>query len=291
MGFAVDIALDAGATVGEGPVWDEERQELVWVDIPKGLVHRWSSIGGAATPQPIGQPVGAVALRRSGGLVVAMRDGFGTTEGSAPDVELRREVERADRTTRMNDGKCDAAGRFWAGTMELDMAPGRGSLYRLDPDYGVTSVLDGLGVPNGLAWTSDGRTMYFIDSLAGGIDAYDFDPDEGRIGTRRRLVDVPPDAGLPDGMTIDADGHLWVAFWGSGTVRRFAPDGRLGIIVNVPASQVTSCTFGGRELDELYVTSAADDIAPEQRRDEPHAGAVFCVRPGVTGLPADRFAG
>lgn len=291
MSLTVEVALDAAATVGEGPVWDEQRQELLWVDIPEGLVHRCSVSGGAVTTQSIGQPVGAVGLRLSGGFVVAMRDGFGTTDGAGSDVTLRREVEPDDATTRMNDGKCDAAGRFWAGTMELDMAPGRGSLYRLDPDFGVTRVLDGLGVPNGLAWTSDGRTMYFIDSLAGGIDAYDFDPDEGRMGTRRRVVDVPPEAGLPDGMTIDAEGHLWVACWGGGTIRRFAPDGSPGTIIRVPATQVTSCTFGGRGLDELYVTSASDGLTAEQRRDEPHAGAVFCVRPGVTGLSPDRFAG
>lgn len=291
MGPTVEVALDAGARVGEGPVWDEDRQELLWVDIPEGLVHRWSASDGVVTTQPIGQPVGAVALRQSGGLVVAVRDGFGVTDGSAPGVELRREVERADPTTRMNDGKCDAAGRFWAGTMELDMEPGRGSLYRLDANFEVTRVLEGCGVPNGLAWSSDGRTMYFIDSLAGGVDAFDYDPDEGRIGTRHRLFDVPTDAGLPDGMTIDAEGYLWVAFWGGGTVRRFGPDGLPGTIIQIPASQVTSCTFGGRNLDELYVTSAADGLTPEQRRDEPHAGAVFCVRPGVTGLPPARFAG
>lgn len=291
MGLSVEVAIDAGSQVGEGPVWDEERQELLWVDIPEGLVHRWSTGSGTVTTQPIGQPVGAVALRRSDGSVVAMRDGFGITDRAAPGVELWREVERDDQTTRMNDGKCDAAGRFWAGTMELNMAPGRGSLYRLDPDFEVTRVLEGLGVPNGLAWSSDGRTMYFIDSLAGRVDAYDFDLDEGCMGTRRRLVEVPPQAGLPDGMTIDADGHLWVACWGGGTIRRFGPDGSPGIIVNVPASRVTSCTFGGRGLDELYVTSASDGLTAQQRRDEPHAGAVFCLRPGVTGLPPDRFAG
>lgn len=286
---SVEIAVDARAEVGEGPVWDVERRELLWVDIPRGTVHRWSPATGRDASLSVGQAVGAVALRRSGGLVLAVRDGFGFVERG--ELRVCRPVEADRDDMRMNDGKCDSAGRFWAGTMALDMRPGAGSLYRLEPDLQVSRQLDGLGISNGLAWSLDDRTMYFIDSLEHGIDAFDYDAEMGEISGRRRLVEIPEDDGLPDGMTIDAAGHLWVALWDGWSVRRYTPDGELDTVVELPAAQITSCTFGGAELDELYITSAAEGLSEAELERQPHAGAVFRVAVGQHGLPAQRFAG
>jgi sugar lactone lactonase YvrE len=193
----------------------------------------------------------------------------------------------------MNDGKCDSAGRFWAGTMAYDFTPGAAALYRLDRDFKVTTMVNRVTLSNGLDWTEDDRSMYYIDSLAHGIDAFDFDAREGTIGRRRRLVEIPSDSTaptgetVPDGMTLDAEGFLWVAVFGSSEVRRYSPLGDVDCIVRLPVCAVTSCAFGGEELTELYITS---NVVFDDGR-EPLAGAVFRCTPGVRGRPARVFAG
>lgn len=288
----VELALDAHAEVAEGPVWDGSRNELIWVDIPRHLVHRFHPATGRCASLDVGQPVGAVALRdaASGGLVLALRDGFGLLDDDTGPVRLVGEVERDNASNRMNDGKCDRSGRFWAGTMALDMRVGAGTLYRLETDFEVVPVLADVSVPNGLAWAADERTMYFIDSVTNGVDILDYSPQSGAVTNRRRLIDIAAEIGLPDGMTIDIDGFLWIALWGGGAVRRYSPEGALDSVVQLPATQVTSCTFGGEQLDELYITSAAAGLSDEERARQPHAGAIFRVRPGVRGLPPQRFA-
>lgn len=287
----VEVAVDLRAEVGEGPVWDGERHELVWVDIPRGTVHRSEVSTGRTRSVSLGQPVGAVAPREAGGLVAAVRDGFAFTDPDGGGSEMVAHVEEDVPGNRMNDGKCDRAGRFWAGTMADDMRAGAGSLYRLGPGLEVERVLGGLSVSNGLAWAPDDATMYFIDSGAGSVDAFDYDADTGDIGNRRSIAAIPEAEGLPDGMAIDADGCLWVAVWGAGQVRRYTPAGRLDTVVELPATQVTSCAFGGRALDELFITSAASGLGEAANREQPHAGAVFRVVPGVTGAPPDPFRG
>lgn len=287
----VEVAFDAHAEVAEGPVWVPFRGELLWVDIPRHLVHRLHTASGRLESIDVGQPVGAVAMREAGGLVLALRDGFALIDGDGEAVRLVREVERDNANNRMNDGKCDTSGRFWAGTMAFDMAPGAGALYRLEPDLTVVPVLAPTSVPNGLAWSSDDRTMYFVDTGPGTVDAFDYVPASGAITERQRIIDVPPEEGLPDGMTIDADGFLWIALWDGWCVRRYSPNGNLDTIVELPTAQITSCTFGGEHLDELYITSAAAGLSQRERAEQPHAGAIFRVRPGVRGTPAARFAG
>ncbi|MBN9620794.1 MAG: SMP-30/gluconolactonase/LRE family protein, partial [Actinobacteria bacterium] len=188
---------------------------------------------------------------------------------------------------RLNDGGCDPQGGFLCGSMGTDYAPGRGTLYRLAPDRTITPVLPGLGVPNGLEWTPDGGTAYFVDSLAGTVEVFAHDPERG-LHDRRPFVHVPSDEGLPDGLTVDAEGYVWIAIWGGGQVRRYAPDGRLDEVLEFPVRRVTACTFGGPGLDELYVTSVGDH-ALEHEGDV--AGALFRVRVGVTGQPVRPFAG
>lgn len=287
----VDVVADVGAVVGEGPLWDASRDALLWVDIPRSQLNWLRPADGDVLSFDVGQPVGAAAVRSAGGVVLAMRDGFGLFDPQTSDVELACPIEQDVKTNRMNDGKCDRAGRFWAGTMAYDMTPGAGALYRLDADLQVVRVLDGVSVSNGLAWSRDDRTMYFIDTGAGGVDAFDYNSETGQIDNRRRIIDVAPDDGLPDGMTIDAEGFLWVAVWDGWCVRRYAPDGTLDLVVELPTAQITSCTFGGPRFDELYITSASDGLSEQQRDEQPHAGAIFRVRPGVDGLPPQEFAG
>lgn len=287
----VDAISEDRFDVAESPFWDSERDQLVWVDIPCGSVHRWSSTGAVSTALDTGQPVGAAAPRRRGGLILALRDGFGTVEGADTEISMIAEVEIDDPATRMNDGACDPAGRFWAGTMAYDMAPGCGALYRLDSDLGVTQIIDGVSVSNGLAWDEAGATMYFIDSTSGGVDEFDYDLDHGEVSNRRRLIDIPAGLGLADGMTTDAEGYLWIAVWGGSRVQRYSPSGELDTVVELPTPLITSCALGGPNLDELYVTSARADLSPEERASDPMAGALFRLEVDIPGLPTATFNG
>ena len=282
--------LTPGVELGEGPVWDDRQGVLIWVNIWAGDVHSYDPASGRDSAIGVGQPVGAAVPRRSGGLVLAVRDGFAFLD---PDGRLTSvaEVEAGNPGNRMNDGKCDRHGRFWAGTMAGDSRPGAGALYRLDPDLSVTRVLEGVTVSNGLAWSLDDRTMYYIDTPTQRVDAFDYDPGSGTIENRRPLIEIPEEAGSPDGMTIDAEGFLWVALYGGRAVRRFSPDGRLERVVELPAANVTSCAFGDPDLDRLFITSARQELSPADLAAQPHAGALFGHRPGAQGLPADRFAG
>ena len=287
----IEVVVDARAELAEGPTWVAEAERLLWVDIMAGRVHTCDPATGADTFAEIGQPVGAAVTRTGGGLALAVRDGFMLLDPGDGEPRLAAAVEADNPGTRMNNGICDAAGRFWAGTMAIDERPGAGALYRLDADLTVTRVVEGVTISNGTGWSLDGRTMYYTDSPTHRVDAFDFDPASGAIENRRPLLTIPDDLGVPDGMAVDAEGFLWIAVYGGGCVRRHAPDGRLERVVELPVSQVTSCCFGGVELDELYITSAAQTLSPERRELEPLAGAVFRLRPGVHGRPEGTFAG
>ena len=276
----------APAELGEGPVWDARRSELLWVDIDRGLVHTRAH-GGSDLTLDVGQPVGCAVPRARGGLALALRDGFALVppDGGAP--ELVAPVESGRRDTRMNDGACDSRGRFWAGTMSLRGGDTRSAgLYRLDPDLRVSRILPGISVSNGIGWSPDDSTLYHVDSPRRRIDLYDFDPGAGTIARRRAVIPVAAELGTPDGLTVDAEGGVWVALWGGGAVVRISPEGVLEERIELPASHVTSCCFGGPGLATLYVTTASRGAA-----HEPLAGSVFACRPGVHGLPATPFAG
>ena len=287
MRLEAELALGARAEVGEGPVWDEHSQRLIWVDVTRDHVHSYDPAEGRNETLTVDQPVGVAVRRARGGLAVAVRDGFAFLEPHTGSLELIAEVEPELPDNRMNDGKCDAAGRFFAGTMPMDGDRPTGALYRLDPDHRVTRVLDGITISNGLDWSLDGRTMYYIDSATHRVSALDYDPGSGAVANRRPLITFPDEYGLPDGMTVDAAGFLWVAFWEGSSVRRFSPDGALDLIVELPVSLVTSCCFGGPELADLYITSASVGVS----ETESLAGGIFRVRPGVKGRPQNAFAG
>jgi sugar lactone lactonase YvrE len=279
------VVVRAGDSLGEGPVWDGVREELVWVDVDRGLVHRWTPARRREVALDVGQEIGCAVPRVGGGLVLALRDGFAVLRPGTERPEPVAWVERGRPGTRMNDGACDARGRFWAGTMSLAGHRRCAALYRLDPDLRLTRALSGLSISNGLGWSPDGTRMYHVDTPLRRVDVYEFDLDPGAIGHRVGAIDVPAVQGKPDGLAFDAEGGVWVALWGGGAVQRYDPAGRPSERIELPVSQVTSCCFGDPDLSTLYVTSAARGA----RRDQPLAGALFACRPGVAGLPATPF--
>jgi sugar lactone lactonase YvrE len=287
----VELVLDARARIGEGPIWDDREGLLVWVDIERGELHRFDPANGHDECFAVGGQLGAVVPRAKGGYVIARENGYHAYRpGEEPHLLAR--VEADDPATRINDARCDPAGRIWGGTLEQNLAPGRGALYCLDTDATLRRVLDGVTVSNGLDWSPDGRTMYYVDSHAYAVQAFDFDIESGGLGRARRLVEYPPALWVfPDGMTVDADGFLWVAIFGAGVIHRYAPNGRLERVVRVPARLVTSCGFGSPGLDDLYITSATHVLEPGEAARQPHAGGVFRYRPGVRGRPQQAFAG
>lgn len=291
-GPEVRCVVDAGCLLGEGPVWDMETHALWWVDIKAPAIHRFRPDKATHHTWPAPAPVGALALRRKGGLLLALKSGLAFYD---PDKGSLRTVAAPEADTpgnRMNDGKCDPLGRFWAGTMhDAETAP-TGHLYRLDPDHSVARFEIGFVVTNGMGWSGDGRTFYFTDSAQRTIWAYDFDMASGTLGERRVFACVPDAHGYPDGLTVDAEDHVWSCHWDGARVTRYRPDGSVERSVDIPAPRVTSCCFGGDKLDCLYVTTAVIGMDGEARQAFPHAGAVFAVKGlGVSGRPMARYAG
>ena len=281
----VEHLVAARAETGEGPLWDDREQVLWWVDIPSRALHRYDPATGRDTVRELNQMAGAVALREAGGLVLAVQEGF--AELGERGLELIAAVESDRPDMRMNDGYCDLRGRFWAGTMSLGRRGPFGGLYRLDPDHQVTKMLGGVGTSNGIDWSPDGRTMYYIDSFLQTIDAFDVEPASGRLSNRRTLIRYTPEGGHGDGLVVDAEGHLWVALWDGSAVHRYTAQGELELVIEVPATRVTKPAFGGPELEDLYITTAAVG-----HPEEPLAGDLFRLRGlGVRGQRIHRFGG
>jgi sugar lactone lactonase YvrE len=291
MSLSAELVLDAKAALGEGALWDTRRQVLYWVDIDGYILYLYDPATGDNRAIEIGQHVGTVVPRTRGGVMLALRHGFAALDLETEQLEIVADPE-AGLPTRFNDGKCDPAGRFWAGTMALDHTRGAASLYRLDADLSVHRMLGGVSTSNGIVWTQDAKTMYYIDTALGRVDAFDYSRETGDIAGRRTAFEVPGEMGFPDGSTLDSEGMLWVALWQGGAVSRWNPvTGELLQLVKVPAPNVTSCAFGGPDLDTLYITSARGSLGPEGLEQYPLAGGLFGANVGVTGLPAHEFAG
>lgn len=274
----------------EGPSWDARTAQLLWVDQYAGLVHvgdhhpAEDTVTTART-YDVGAAVGAVVpAAGDDGWLIAYAAGFGHL---ARDGAVTPLAQPAPPHVRMNDGKCDDLGRFWAGSMAWEKTPGAGSLYRLDPDGTLAVVLDNVTISNGLAWADSGETMYYIDTPTGRVDRFRIRAD-GSLADRAPVVRV--EGGFPDGMCIDAEGCLWVAVWGAGCVRRYAPDGQLLAVVDVPsAPQVSSCCLGGPDGRTLFVTTSQEGMDDAQRAQQHLSGAVFCVQVDTPGAPAATF--
>ncbi|XP_077891333.1 regucalcin-like isoform X2 [Ictidomys tridecemlineatus] len=284
--------------MGECPVWEEETGQLVYVDINARTVCRWNPLSGEVQTVGLRDPVGCVALRREGSYVVASGTCLGLLDWATGQVEWAAWLDRDKPHNRFNDGKVDPAGRFVAGTMPEASAPGvwepgQGSLYTLYADGSVVRQLDQLGIPNGLDWSLDHRTLYHVDSLDYSVRAYDYDVQTGGLANPRLVCQLEPEQGMPDGLCVDTTGTLWVACIDGGRVIRMDPEtGTQLCTLKMPVSRVTSCCFGGADYSDLYVTSAADSLSPEQLLREPQAGHVFKVTGlGVRGLASRPFAG
>jgi sugar lactone lactonase YvrE len=287
--FDAELVVHAQCELAESPVWDVRRQVLLWVDILAGNVHTLDPSTGAHSWFAVGTPVGAVGLTTAGGLVLALQDGFAMADFDGGHLNRLPGLVTDVSAVRFNDGKPDPWGGFCAGTMQWRDGGTLGCLYRLSPDGDIAELVPGVAVSNGLDWTDDRRGFYYVDSPTGGIDLFDTDPHTGALANRRRFVEIPADTGSPDGLAIDADGGVWVALWGGGELRRYLPDGRLGTVVRVPAGQVSSCAFGGADLDVLYITTAREDFSPADLKAQPHAGDIFRCTPGVIGRAPFRF--
>jgi sugar lactone lactonase YvrE len=286
-----ELAFDVRLELGEGPLWDDRTQRLLFVDIMRGHIHEFDPATGRDRIVNVGRPVGCIALTEKGDWIAAASDGFYRVDPRSGGVVRMVAIEAELRDNRMNDGYVDARGRFWAGTMGMGGAKEKGTLYRLDPDGRVRRMLGPVSISNGLDWSPDNGTFYYTDLALSRIDQFDFDLATGSIKNRRPFVDFPTEVGYPDGLIVDAEGFVWVALWEGGSLHRYAPDGRLDLIVAVPASQTTKCAFGGKDLQDLYVTSAWVGLDAAARAEQPHAGSLFRVRPGVRGKPVNRYAG
>jgi sugar lactone lactonase YvrE len=281
------VLVNCRCEVGEGPLYDEVTQTLYWVDIPRGLLWRHSFATGAVDCCHLGEPVGSLCLVADGGFVVAARRGFLRLERWGTEPVLWRPVER-DLPTQFNDGKCDARGRFLAGTVAYQ-GECPGALYRLDGSGAISRLIDGLGMSNGLDWSPDDRLFYYVDSVTRTLTRYDWDADDGVPHSPEPLIKLAEAEGLPDGLAVDADGFLWLAVWGGSQVRRYDPLGRLVDTILLPTPNVASCTFGGAELSDLFVTTAAMGLSPGDAGWK-YAGSTFVIPAAGQGQARHTFA-
>ncbi|AIB37320.1 MULTISPECIES: SMP-30/gluconolactonase/LRE family protein [Pseudomonas] len=286
-----ELIVDARNAVGECPVWVPGENALYWVDIPKGGLQRWSAATGHVAAWTAPQMLACIARTDAGNWVAGMETGFFQltphNDGSL-DTTLLAAVEHPRQDMRLNDGRCDRQGRFWAGSMVLNMGlnAAEGTLYRYTSGAAPHAQLDGFITLNGLAFSPDGRTMYASDShpLVQQIWAFDYDIDTGTPSNRRVFVDMHKHLGRPDGAAVDADGCYWICANDAGLIHRFSPDGRLDRSLTVPVKKPTMCAFGGSRLDTLFVTSIRDD-----QSEQSLSGGVFALNPGVVGLPEPTF--
>ncbi|MFJ8584578.1 SMP-30/gluconolactonase/LRE family protein [Streptomyces sp. NPDC093595] len=280
----MDVAVREHAQLGEGPTWDAARGRLVWVDILGARVHTYDPSSGRRTVMATEQHIGAAKPRAAGGLVVNLRDGIGLYD---TDGTFRWLLRNPVSGRRGNDAAVAPDGSLWAGTMRYDEARGGGTLTRIAPDGSAAPVFPDVSVSNGTAWSPDGTRMYYIDSPTRRIDVCRVDPDGHRVLDRRPLAAVEPAAGLPDGLTVDADGCVWVALWDGGRIHRYTPDGELDRTVELPVRRPTSCAFGGPGLRDLYITTARTGLS----RPHPLSGSLLVLPDAGTGLAGTPFGG
>lgn len=286
-----ELVLDSKSALGEGPIWSVDDQVLYWIDIHGHLVHVYNPADGSNRSINVGQMPGTVVQRQTGGLMLAMESGFATLDLETEAVEVVLNPELRPKM-RFNDGKCDPAGRFWAGSLACSEDQPTGTLYALEADMTASAKIENLTIPNGIVWTSDHKTMYYIDTPTFKVDAYDYDIDTGNLSNHRVAVTIAEEDCWPDGMAIDAEDMIWVAHWGGARVNRFNPrTGEKLQQIDVPSPQTTAPAFGGPDLKHMFITSAAYELDEETRGKYPHAGGLFMVEVDVPGVPADSFAG
>lgn len=287
----VQVAAKAANILGEVPVWDTETKALWWTEIEGKLLQRLDIESGEVSRWTLPERLGSFALREAGGLVCAFESGFAFFDPESGQIDWIARPEADVPRNRFNDGKTDRNGRFWAGTMDDRLSERTGALYRLDPDLSVHRMETGIGISNALCWSPDDTKFYFADTMVRQIWEYRYDARSGTISDRRIFTDMRDQPGNPDGSTIDAEGYMWNAQWDGWRLVRYAPDGQVDRVVELPVQKPTSVMFGGPDLSTLYVTTAIWDLDGEALAAQPLAGSLLAVDVGVRGLPETRFAG
>ena len=287
-----ELLLDSRSPLGEGPLWDADRGVLWWVDILECLVQCYNPADGTNRTWNIGQMPGTLVLAKDGRLVLAAEKGFLWFDPETGTTETITDPEPDRPENRFNDGKCDPAGRLWAGTMPICEEGNTGAMYCLHADGRAEKMADDYAIPNGIVWNAEATEMYHIDSPTRRIDAGDYDHHTGAINNRRPLYNVQQEGAFPDGMAMDVEGKIWLALWGGWAVTRLDPaTGEELDRLELPVSQVTACSFGGPALDELYITSANKGLSEEELAKQPHAGSLFKAKLSVAGTEFTKFAG
>lgn len=289
----IEVLVDVKTTLGEGPVWDVEEQRLYWIDSFGCKVYRCTADGREVRAWNVPDKIGSMALRKQGGAVLSLANGFHFLDFITGATQLIVDPEHDKPNTRLNDGKVDKRGRFVAGSMDVTEDGPNGALYRLDPDLSLHKLDDGIIVSNGPCWSPDGKIFYFSDTWSGEIWAYDYDLETGNVSNRRTFAKLDTSTGgAADGSTVDAEGYLWNAQVYDGKVIRYAPDGTVDRVIEMPVKKVTSVNFGGPNMDVLFVTSMAKPPLPRFPEDGILRGSVFAIHGlGTRGIPEPRFAG
>ncbi|HUR10671.1 MAG TPA: SMP-30/gluconolactonase/LRE family protein [Flavitalea sp.] len=277
--------------LGEGPVWDSITKFICWVDIENGHIHQYNTLSKEHYTISVHQPVGCIATCHNKYFIAGLKSGFGLVHRISGEIKMLEIPEKHLPRNRFNDGKCDPQGRFWAGSMSLDDEKGSGSLYMLD-DGKVSTKISGVSISNGLAWSTK-NVFYYIDTPTRGVDAWNYDPETGNISGKKRIINIPESEGWPDGMTIDAEGMLWIGHWDGWKVSRWDPSkGKKISEIMLPVARVTACTFGGTSYQDLYITTAKTGLTVKALAEQPMAGCIFVVENcGSTGLPTVEFNG
>lgn len=288
--LTASLELETKALLGEGAIWHPVENRLYWIDIEGKHLHIYDPETKKNQSFDVGARIGTVVPVQTGGVLIALQTGIYKMDLKSGRKDFITNP-LPDSALRFNDGKCDPSGRFWVGSLALDSRKKGASLYRLDLNKQSHTVLNNVTISNGIVWTADRKTMYYVDTPTRMVQAFDYDDNSGTITNRRVAIKIPDGMGAPDGMTIDAEGKLWIALWGGFAVGRFDPQtGELLQKISVPAPNVSSCAFGGKNLDVLYITTARAWVNPEKLIEFPLTGSLFSVKPGVKGLPTSLAA-
>lgn len=286
----VEVVHGHQCELGEGPVWDAKNNVICWVDILNGEIHEYSPTKKNHKMYPVKKMVGCIALCNDNNFILASTSGIGFLDRETGKIEYVDNPESHLPENRFNDGKCDPAGRLWVGSMSLSEASNTGSVYLFESNKSILKI-ENTTISNGMAWSADHKTFYFIDTPTQTVVGYDFEMVTGEIGNKRVVLEIEEKEGYPDGMTIDSEGMLWIAHWGGWQISRWNPDtGDLLKRIKLPVAKITSCTFGGEDLKDLYITSAKVDLTDEQKKHQPLAGSLFVIKNcGYQGISANEF--
>lgn len=291
MDIELNIVVEHKSLLGECPIWNAKRKVITWVDILNGNIHEYSTVQQTFRTIPVYQKIGSLAICQNARYVAALQHGFAFVNMFDGEIKMITDPENHLPNNRFNEGKCDPAGRFWAGTMSLSEDANAGSVYFLGSDLSVTKTIEKVSISNGMAWSMDHRVFYYIDTPTFDVVAFDYDVNTGDINNRRTVINIPEKDGYPDGMAIDAEGMLWIAHWDGWQITRWNPkNGEQLSNFALPVSKVTSCAFGGDNMDDLYITSAKVGLTDEELEQQPLAGSLFVIKNcGFKGIETFEF--